>query len=81
MTGTLCWFTANSLTLLYEFYCSKSQSQQELQFLSELLKKLGVDSKVLSDEDVEDLGLAALMKDVDRSDSVSEDEIMKKLKG
>ena len=57
------------------------KSQQELKFLSELLKKLGVDSKVLSDEDVEDLGLAVLMKDVDRSDSVSEDDIMKKLKG
>lgn len=57
------------------------KSQQELQFLSELLKKLGVDSKVLSDEDSEDLGLAILMKDVDRSDIVSEDDIIKKLQG
>ncbi|MEQ8425752.1 MAG: hypothetical protein RIA63_13635 [Cyclobacteriaceae bacterium] len=57
------------------------KSQQELQFLSELLKKLGVDSKVLSDEDSEDLGLAVLMKDVDRSDVVSEDDVMKKLQG
>ncbi|MEQ8361949.1 MAG: hypothetical protein RIF39_01010 [Cyclobacteriaceae bacterium] len=57
------------------------KSQQELQFLSELLKKLGVDSKVLSDEDSEDLGLAVLMKDVDRSDIVSEDDVMKKLQG
>lgn len=57
------------------------KSQQELQFLSELLKKLGVDSKVLSDEDSEDLGLALLMKDVDRSDIVSEDDVMKKLQG
>ncbi|MBX2943501.1 MAG: hypothetical protein KF860_14275 [Cyclobacteriaceae bacterium] len=57
------------------------KSQQELQFLSELLKKLGVDSKVLSEEDSEDLGLAFLMKDVDRSDIVSEDDIMKKLQG
>ena len=57
------------------------KSQQELQFLSELFKKLGVDSKVLSDEDSEDLGLAVLMKDVDRSDIVPEEDIMKKLKG
>ncbi len=57
------------------------KSQEELQFLSELLKKPGVDSKVLSDEDSEDLGLAFLMKDVDRSDFVSEEEVMKKLKG
>ncbi len=48
------------------------KSQEELQFLSELLKKLGVDS--------EDLGLAFLMKDVDRSDFVPEEEVMKKLK-
>ena len=57
------------------------KSQQELEFLSELLKKLGVDSKVLSDEDSEDLGLAVLMKDVDRSEIVSEDDIIKKLQG
>ncbi len=56
------------------------KSQQELQFLSELLKKLGVDLRVLSDEDSEDLGLAILLKDVDRSDFVSEEEIMAKLK-
>ncbi|WP_258104193.1 hypothetical protein [Marinoscillum sp. MHG1-6] len=41
------------------------KSRKELQFLSELLQKLGVDVKVLSDEDSEDLGLAMLMKDVD----------------
>ena len=57
------------------------KNHKELQFISKLLKKLGVSSKVLSDEDTEDLGLAVLMKDVDRSDRVSEDEIMSKLKG
>jgi hypothetical protein len=56
------------------------KSQKELQFISELLSKLGVRSKVLSDEELEDLGLAVMMKDVDRSEVVSEDEIMKKLK-
>ncbi|MEQ8687252.1 MAG: hypothetical protein RIF36_15575 [Imperialibacter sp.] len=56
------------------------KSEKELQFISELLQKLGVDSKVLSDEDAEDLGLSMLMKDVDRSDFASEDEVMSKLK-
>jgi hypothetical protein len=56
------------------------KSQKELQFISELLSKLGVRSKVLSDEELEDLGLAVMMKDVDRSEVVSEDEIMQKLK-
>ena len=57
------------------------KSSKELKFISELLKKLGVKSKVLSDEDTEDLGLSLLMKDVDRSDMVSEDEVMAKLNG
>ena len=57
------------------------KNPQELQFISELLQKLGVDAKVLSYEDTEDLGLAVLMRDVDRSDLASEDEIMAKLKG
>lgn len=56
------------------------KNQQELQFISKLLRKLGVNSKVLSDEDTEDLGLSLLMKDADPSDLVSEDEIMSKLK-
>ncbi|MFT6866168.1 MAG: hypothetical protein ACJA08_000997 [Cyclobacteriaceae bacterium] len=57
------------------------KSSQELKFISELLKKLGVKSKVISDEDTEDLGLSLLMKDVDRSDIVTEDEIIAKLRG
>jgi hypothetical protein len=52
----------------------------EFKFLRNLLKKLGVKSKVLSDEDIEDLGMSVLMKDVDRSDRISESEIIKKLK-
>ena len=56
------------------------KSQKELQFISELLSKLGVRSKVLSDEELEDLGLAVMMKDVDRSEVIGEDEIMQKLK-
>jgi hypothetical protein len=57
------------------------KSSQELKFISELLKKLGVKSKVISDEDTEDLGLSLLMKDVDRSDIVTEDKIIAKLRG
>ncbi len=52
------------------------KNTEELQFISELLQKLEVDAKVLSDEDTEDVGLAIVMKDVDRSDVASEDEVM-----
>ncbi len=57
-----------------------ARNNEELKFLQELLEKLGMDIKVLSDEDTEDLGLSILMKDVDRSDIVSEEEILSKLK-
>ena len=56
------------------------KSSQELKFISELLQKLGVQSKVISDEETEDLGLSLLMKDVDRSNVVSEEEVIAKLK-
>ena len=56
------------------------KSQEEFEFVSELLQKLGIDTKVLSKEDIEDLGLSIMMKDVDRSEVVSEDEILTKLK-
>jgi hypothetical protein len=55
------------------------KNDSELNFISELLQKLGVDSKVLTDEELEDLGLSILMKEVDRSEVVSEEEIMSKL--
>ncbi len=57
------------------------KSKKELQFISELLDKLGVRSKVLSDAELEDLGLSLMMKEVDRSDVALEDEIMSKLNG
>jgi hypothetical protein len=55
------------------------KNKKELQFVSDLLKKLGIDSKKLSLEDKEDLGLALMMKDADRTKFVSEKVIMKKL--
>jgi len=55
------------------------KNKEEFQFLSELLLKLNIRVKVISDEEIEDLGLSFLMKDVDRSDFVSEDEVMMKL--
>ena len=57
------------------------KNPEELQFLSELLKKLGVNAKILSDMDTEDLGLALLMKEADRSEVTSEEEVIAKLKG
>ncbi|MGE0589303.1 MAG: hypothetical protein AB7O48_12070 [Cyclobacteriaceae bacterium] len=57
------------------------KNNDELKFLTQLLTKLGIDSKVLSDEDAEDIGLSILMKDVNLNDTSDEAEIMRKLKG
>jgi hypothetical protein len=56
------------------------RNKKELQFVSDLLTKLGISSKKLSIEEKEDFGLALLMKDADRSKKVSEELILKKLK-
>jgi len=55
------------------------KNSDELKFLQDLLTKLGIESKTLSQEDMEDLGLAMLMKDTDRQDRVPEAEVLKKL--
>ncbi len=56
------------------------KDKSEFEFVSNLLKKHGIESKVLKDEDSEDIGLSILMKEVDRSDIASEEEVMNKLK-
>ena len=52
----------------------------ELKFVSSLLKKLSIPTKVLSSEEIEDLGLSILMREVDRTKRVSHETIMRKLK-
>jgi hypothetical protein len=50
-------------------------------FLESLLKKLGIKSKLLTDEEREDIGLAMMMKEVDPTKTVSYEKVMKKLRG
>lgn len=52
----------------------------EFAFLSSLFKRLGISSKVMDIDEMEDLGLSEMMKDVDRTKKVSRETIMKKLK-
>ncbi len=53
------------------------KTSSEYKFLSGLLSKLGVKSTDLSTEEIEDLGMSRLLRNVDRSKKVSKDEIMK----
>ena len=56
------------------------KSQTEFKFLYDLLKKLGITSATMTEEELEDLGLAKMMKAVDKSKKVSRESVMKKLK-
>jgi hypothetical protein len=58
----------------------KSNDQAEIKFINELLKKLGISTRVLDAEEIEDYGMSILMKKIDRSKKVSRESVMKKLK-
>jgi hypothetical protein len=57
------------------------RNKKEMEFVSQLLNKLGITSKKLSVEEKEDIGLGLLMQEADRSKKISEQVIMKKLRG
>jgi hypothetical protein len=76
-------WTLNSL-YLYKYKGMKtlviqSKNPSEIKFLSDLLKKLGVDAKWMDAEEIEDLGMSILMNQTNRKKKVSRDVIMKKL--
>ncbi len=55
------------------------KSDTEFRFIAELLKKLGIGSSTLTTEELEDVGMLKLLKNVDKSKKVSRSVIMKKL--
>jgi reverse gyrase len=57
----------------------KPKNSSELKFISSLLKKLGIDSSSVNQEELEDVGLSKLMRQVDKTKKASRAEIMKKL--
>ncbi len=57
----------------------KPKNQKELKLITDLLDKMQVSSKILSEEELEDTGLGLLMKEVDRNETVSRDLIFQTL--
>jgi hypothetical protein len=55
------------------------KNENEFKFVADLLKKLGVSSSTLSEDELEDIGLSKLMRGIDKSKKASRAEIMKKL--
>ncbi len=56
------------------------RSQSEFKFLSDLMKKLNIMSATMTEEEIEDLGLSKMLKEVDKTKKVSRESIMNKLK-
>jgi ribosomal 50S subunit-associated protein YjgA (DUF615 family) len=55
------------------------KSDSEFKFVADLLKKLGVNSAPVSKEELEDIGMSKLMRNVDKTKKASRSEIMRKL--
>ncbi|MBC7401252.1 MAG: hypothetical protein H7289_15040 [Mucilaginibacter sp.] len=55
------------------------KTQDEFKLITDLLEKMRISSKVITDEEKEDFGLLAMMKEVDLDDLVTREEVMKKL--
>jgi hypothetical protein len=52
----------------------------EFKFINDLLKKLGISSATMTEEELEDIGLSKLLKSVDKTKKASKKSIMQKLK-
>jgi len=55
------------------------KDKHEMQLVSDMLKKMRINAIKLSEEDREDIGLSKLMKQANRSEKVSKEQIMKSL--
>jgi ribosomal 50S subunit-associated protein YjgA (DUF615 family) len=56
------------------------KSQTEFKFINDLLKKLGIVTATMTEEELEDIGLSKMLKAVDKTKKVSKESIMQKLK-
>lgn len=57
------------------------KDKHEMQLVSDVLKKMRINARQLTKEDIEDLGLSKLMKQANRSEKVSREKVMKSLSG
>ncbi len=55
------------------------KNDNEFKFLADLLKKLGINSSALTQDELEDIGMSKLMRGVDKTKKARRAEIMKKL--
>ncbi len=57
----------------------QTEDKSDLRLLAEIARKVGIQFKVLSEEEKEDIGMTTLMRQADRSQHANRKEIMEKL--
>ena len=55
-------------------------NQEELALIKAVLEKMNLKTKVLTDAEKEDMGMAHLMSQADRSKTITRQEVMEKLR-
>ena len=55
------------------------RNQSESKFLVDFFEKIGLPSKAISAEELEDMGLSKMLNEVDKSQKVSREIILQKL--
>lgn len=58
----------------------KPETTADLEFILSLMQKPGTAVQIMDSEELEDLGMSILLRDADRTKTVSRAEVMKKLK-
>jgi hypothetical protein len=58
-----------------------SKNKSDLDLIQKLVKKMGLQSKLLSESEKEDFGLLHAMLEADRTDKVSKTVVVKKIMG
>lgn len=56
------------------------RSQSEFKFINDLLKKLGISSATMTEEELEDAGLSKMLRLADKTKKVGKESILNKLR-
>jgi cobalamin biosynthesis protein CbiG len=56
------------------------EDKEEEKLLQQLIKRMGISGRTLSEEEMEDAGLALAMSKVDRTKVVSKERVLRKLR-
>lgn len=54
----------------------RTKNREETRLIQQIADKMGIENKSLSEEEMEDIGMAILMSEADRTKTVPEKEIM-----